>query len=119
MSDDGTLTKALTKEEPKIGKEYLVTVREEISDESVLKMSEGIVLDGVITKKARVKKVTEHEFTIVLHEGRKHQIRRMADACRLTLEKLVRVKIGHLSIEGMKPASSKNISAEDIAKLKS
>jgi 23S rRNA pseudouridine2605 synthase len=119
MSDDGTLAKALTKEGSSVGKEYMVTVREVVSDKSLEMMSAGIVIDGVITLPAKTKKVSDNVFTIVLHEGRKHQIRRMCDACRLTIEKLVRIKIGHLSIGSMRPSNVKNVSAEDVAKLKS
>jgi len=119
MSDDGTLAKALTKENSEIGKEYLVTVREQVSDKDIKIMSSGISLDGVMTKNTIVKKLSPHTFSIILHEGKKHQIRRMCDYCHLTVEKLVRIKIGHLKIDSMKPSSIKEISTEDIAKLKS
>ncbi len=118
MSNDGTLTKALTKENSTVGKEYYVKVREDVSDNSVRKMAEGVLIDGVMTKPAKTKKKTEHSFTILLHEGRKHQIRRMCDIYRLTIEKLVREKIGHLSIGKMKPGEKRKISDEDIVLLK-
>lgn len=118
MSNDGTLAKALTKQNSKVGKEYLVTVREQVTDKNVKDMASGIVLDGVITKPAVVKKISQHTFTILLHEGRKHQIRRMSDACRLTIEKLVRVKIGHLNINSIKQSSTKLLSKEDVNLLK-
>ncbi len=118
MSDDGTLTKALTKENGTVGKTYLVTVRENISDTALTKMAAGIILDNVKTKPAVTKRVSRNSFTIILHEGRKHQIRRMCDAVKLTIESLVRIGIGHLSIEKMKPGTSKKLTDKDIAQLK-
>lgn len=119
LSNDGTLTKALTKVDSSIGKTYRVTVREHIPDAALVRMRDGIVLDKVKTKPAGVTRVSRMVFDITLHEGRKHQIRRMCDACRLTIESLVRIQIGHLRSDGMKPGNVKKLSVEDIALLKS
>lgn len=118
MSNDGTLTKALTKEDSTVGKKYLVIVRENISDTSLVRMGHGIVLDKVLTKPAVTKRVSRTSFSIVLYEGRKHQIRRMCDACHLTIVSLTRVVIGHLESGLMKPGASKKISTQDIELFK-
>lgn len=118
MSNDGTLTNALTKIGSSIGKTYLVTTREPISESSLRKMTNGIALDGVLTKPAETTRVSRTSFTITLHEGRKHQIRRMCDACRLTITSLIRIKIGHLKIGTLTPGSHRALSAKDIALLK-
>jgi pseudouridine synthase len=118
MSSDGTLTKALTKEDSTVGKKYVVVVRENISDASLVRMGHGIILDKVLTKPAVTKRVSRSSFTIVLYEGRKHQIRRMCDACHLTIISLTRVAIGHLEGGDMKPGSSKKIATQDIELLK-
>ncbi len=118
MTNDGTLTRALTKENSIVEKEYLVLVREAISPESVARLSSGIMLDKVMTKPATVKKISRSSFTIVLTEGRKHQIRRMCDACHMTIESLTRVRIGHLKVGSMKPGFVKRISPADIELLK-
>jgi pseudouridine synthase len=118
MTNDGTLTRALTKENSSVEKEYLVLVREAITPEAVTKLSSGIMLDKVMTKPATVKKISKSSFTITLTEGRKHQIRRMCDACRLTIESLTRIRIGHLKIGSMKPGFVKRIELKDIELLK-
>ena len=118
MSNDGTLTAALTKEDSSIGKEYTVTVREIVTNEQLAKMGSGIMLDKVMTKKAIVKRISRSVFTITLFEGRKHQIRRMCDTCHLTIETLIRTKIGHLAIGKMSESSMQEISAKDIELFK-
>ncbi len=118
LSNDGTLARALTKENSAVEKEYLVFVRELVTPDAVTKLSSGIMLDSIKTKRALVKKVSKNSFTIVLTEGRKHQIRRMCDACRLTIESLVRIRIGHLKIGSMKSGFVKRISPKDIEQLK-
>lgn len=118
LSNDGTLSRALTKENSNVEKEYLVFVREIITPEATNKLSDGIILDKIKTKPAIVKKVSKNSFTIVLTEGRKHQIRRMCDACHLTIESLVRIRIGHLKIGSMKPGFVKRIPTKDVEILK-
>ncbi|MEO5646032.1 MAG: pseudouridine synthase [Candidatus Paceibacterota bacterium] len=118
MSNDGTLARALTQEDSHVGKKYLVTVRENITDTTISKMTKGITLDGVKTKPAVIERASRRSFTIILHEGRKHQIRRMADACHLTVEELIRTDIGSLNIGTMKAGSVRILGAADIKKLK-
>ena len=118
LSNDGTLTRTLTQSETHVGKTYEVTVREYVSDEACRTMAEGIVLDGVSTKPAEVHKLDDHSFTIVLHEGRKHQIRRMADAVKLTVERLVRVAIGSVGISGLTSGAFRVLTEDEVAGLK-
>jgi pseudouridine synthase len=118
MSNDGSLARALTQEHSRVGKTYLVTVRENITDDAIRKMTTGIMLDKVRTKPAQVQRLSRMSFTIILHEGRKHQIRRMCDVCHLNVEELVRTDIGHLSIGDMKPGASRRLNQDDVEKLK-
>jgi len=118
MSNDGTLTKALTKENSTIGKTYKVTVQENLPDQSLEKMRRGIVLNRIKTKPAIVERLSRTSFSITLFEGRKHQIRRMCDACRLTIESLIRTNIGTIAIGSMKPSSSRKLTATEIQLLK-
>lgn len=119
VSNDGTLTRALTRVGTTVGKHYSVVVRENITDNDLARMATGIILDKVKTKPATVKRLSRHSFTIELHEGRKHQIRRMCDACHLTIDSLVRTAIGHLTMGSMKPGQYKKLTDADLAALRS
>lgn len=118
LSNDGTLARALTQKDSHVEKEYLVTVREEVLDDDLNIMSRGILLDDTMTKPTVVKRDSAHSFTIILKEGRKHQIRRMCDACRLTVTRLIRIRIGHLTIHKMQAGDIKTVTATDVQKLK-
>lgn len=118
LTNDGTLTKALTSPDTHVGKTYMVTVREFVTDAACMTMAGGILLDGVSTKPAEVQKVDDHTFSIVLHEGRKHQIRRMADAVKLTVERLVRVAIGEVGVLRMKSGDVRRLSDEEVEGLR-
>lgn len=118
LSNDGTLTKALTKIDSTVGKTYKVMVRENISDAALQKMATGIMLDKIKTKPAVVKRASRTSFEITLFEGRKHQIRRMCDACHLTIDTLTRIAIGPLKTGTLKSGNSRKLTNEEVASLK-
>jgi pseudouridine synthase len=117
LSNDGVLAKKLTQQETHIGKTYHVTVREVVTEDMCATMANGILLDGVLTKKAEVHKLSDHTFSIVLYEGRKHQIRRMADAVHLTVERLVRVAIGSIKADSMASGDVRVLTEDEIQLL--
>jgi pseudouridine synthase len=118
LSNDGVLARILTGQDTHVGKTYRVTVRESVTESAVKTMSDGILLDGVKTKPAEVVRESEHVFTIVLNEGRKHQIRRMADAVKLTVESLVRTGIGEVTVEGLESGQFRRLSDEEVLGLR-
>lgn len=90
-------------------KEYLVEVQLTINNEQLTKLGQGIVLDGKKTLPARVKKLGDKEFSIVLKEGRKRQIRRMVEATGNRVVKLKRVRIGKILLGDLRPGQVKSI----------
>ncbi len=118
LSNDGMITKAITGKDHLVEKEYHVTVREEYLPWMAKKMSEGMKLEDGWTLPAQARKTDRTSFHITLKEGRKHQIRRMANACKLTVLSLKRVRIHNLSIGKMLPGNFKQLSPEQIQDIK-
>jgi pseudouridine synthase len=118
LSNDGVLAKVMTQRPSIIEKEYLVSTQETIVPAQIEKMSRGIMIDGTPTLPAKVIKKSAHEFSIILHEGRKHQVRRMASAVGLTITRLVRIRIGHLITEPQAKKFAKRLKGEEIARMK-
>lgn len=118
LSNDGMITKAITGKEHNIEKEYIVTVREQFLPWMAKKMSDGMKLQDGWTLPAKAKRVNEHTFKIILKEGRKHQIRRMANECKLTITSLKRTRVHHIKIGGMLPGNFKKLSENDINEIK-
>ncbi len=119
LSNDGLVTKAVTGKNHLIEKEYLVTVRENFLPWMAKKMSEGIKLEDGWTLPARATRVDKHSFRIVLREGRKHQIRRMANACHLTILSLKRVRVHTVTLGGMLPGNFRTLTRDEVAEIKS
>lgn len=118
LSNDGVLARVITGENSTIDKEYLVTVREDVMPAVLEKMERGLVIEKEKTKPCIAEKVSRHEFTITLHEGKKHQVRRMANACKLTITKLVRIRIGNITIGKMTTGNIKKIPQSVITDMK-
>lgn len=118
LSNDGLITKAVTNNQHLIEKEYTVTVRERVLPWMTKKMSEGMELDDGWTLPAEAWKTGTHSFNIILKEGRKHQIRRMANECKLTIESLNRIRVHTISSAGMLPGNVKKIAPEVLEDIK-
>jgi pseudouridine synthase len=134
LTNDGLITRAITgstKPSPfqervdgeagrvrSVEKEYVVTTREFVTDESLDKMARGIMLDDKKTLPAKTKRVSDTKFLIVLQEGRKHQIRRMADACKLTIEELKRIRVGHIKVENLKSGEYRRLTDAEVQEFK-
>lgn len=118
LSNDGTLTKALTKVNSGIGKTYLVTIKEKVKQSSLDEMERGILLNGIKTKPCKTKKISDNSFEIILHEGRKHQIRQMCDHVKWTVESLIRIAIGNIKIEKLKSGEFIKLTQKQVEELK-
>jgi len=118
LSNDGMVTKAITGRDHLIEKEYYVTVREKVTNDMMRKMSEGIKIEDGWTLPAVAKKRGPHAFSIVLKEGRKHQIRRMANAVKLTINSLTRVRIDTITAPKMLPGNFRTLTHKEMTSLK-
>lgn len=123
LTNDGDLTHQLT--HPRYGheKEYRVLLDRRPDAEQIAALRRGIVLeDGVRTLPARAwleKKSGEDAWLrIVLRQGRKRQIRETARALGLNVYRLIRVRIGGLSIGKLKPGEWRFMDQAEIDQLK-
>ena len=82
--------------------EGLVTVRPPVSDEQLLEMSNGIVIDGKKTARCSIVPLVDDEKRVVLefelNEGRNRQIRKMCESVGLEVARLKRVAVGNLRL---------------------
>ena len=114
LSNDGRITKAVTGNEHKIEKEYEVEIRERVTQEKLNILRNGIQIDNVFTLPAVTKKINDHKFQIILKEGKKHQIRRMADAVQWTITRLKRTRIGPITLRGLEPGKGRSITENEL-----
>jgi len=109
LSNDGTVTAAVTSDKHTIEKEYEVTTQEKIGPSKINKMASGVRLEDGLTLPAKVKLINNRTFIIILKEGRNHQIRRMAAALNLTAVKIKRTRIGNITLGKLKPGEYRDL----------
>ncbi len=118
LSNDGVITAIITGDDHSVEKEYEVTVRENISPWHIKAMEEGIIIDNKKTLPAKVKRLDSHSFLLSIREGRHHQIRRMTDVLHLTIERLLRLRIGPITLSDISPGESRLLDKKEIVSLK-
>lgn len=109
-TNDGNFTHEIISPKKKEEKEYFVELALPISDEDIQKLESGIALDdGYVTMPAQVKRVSEKEILLTIHEGKYHQVKRMAEAVNNEVIYLRRERIGEWTLEGLEKGKRKYI----------
>lgn len=120
ITDDGELAHNLLSPKKHVDKEYLVKVRDSISEEDCRKLSEGVDIgDEKPTAPAKVERVAEKEILLTIREGRFHQVKRMLQAVGNEVLYLKRLSMGRLRLpEDLEKGAYRSLSEEEIYKIK-
>jgi 23S rRNA pseudouridine2605 synthase len=123
LTNDHRLGERLSSPEHQVAKTYHARV-EGLPDDAALRvLREGVTLDGVPTRPARVRLLGSTRgaswLEIVLSEGRNRQVRRMCAAVGHDVEELVRVSVGSLSLAqlGLAPGEWRELTGEEVRRL--
>ncbi len=98
LTNDGRLHHQLSHPSHEHQKVYHVTVSKPIHHVDLKKLSEGIVLNGVRTRPAKVRRLSSKRFGITLKEGRNRQIRRMVGKLGYQVVQLKRVQMANIRL---------------------
>jgi len=126
LTDDGDFAQAVSHPSRGVAKEYRVKVWGEPSEKSVERLRRGISLEGRRTAPAEIAR--HHStgrrgeegntwYTVVLHEGRSRQIRRMFEAIGHPVSKLSRVAIGTIRDPKLPAGAFRKLTEPEIRKL--
>jgi 23S rRNA pseudouridine2605 synthase len=117
LTNDGDLTHRLTHPSFGVEKEYLAEVEGTPTRGELRRLREGVELDDGMTAPAKVALEPPNLLTIVIHEGRNRQVRRMCDAIGHPVRRLVRTRIGPLTDRTLKPGAWRELSADEVRAL--
>ncbi len=122
FTNDGDFANDIMHPSKHISKTYRVTVRPKVTDEQLVQLSEGVVIDGRKTMPAHVTVLTEEPervvLQIVIREGRNRQIRKMCEAVGLEVARLRRTAIGPVKLGMLKPGTYRELTAEELRSLR-
>lgn len=117
LTNDGDLAQRLTHPKYEKEKEYEVEVNLDLTPEFLKALAAGVHLDQVRTLPAKVRKLGDKRFTIILKEGKNRQIREMCSELGFRVVELIRKRVNKLELGRLPLGQSKVLTAQDLKKL--
>ena len=122
LTNDGDLMNQLLHPSSEIDKTYLVKASNDISDQEIYRLRNGILIDGRMTSPAKVRLIRKDAFSttllISIHEGRNRQVRKMIDGIGHQVVSLKRVGFGPLLLGDLQPGSWRRLTDAEVERLK-
>ncbi len=117
LTNDGELANRLTHPRYGVPKTYRVRLARPPSDGDLDRLRSGVRLEDGPSAPAGVERRGEREIEVTIREGRKRQVRRMAEAIGNEAESLTRVRIGSLRLAGLRRGEARRLGEREIAAL--
>lgn len=122
LTTDGDLSNRLVHPRNEIPKTYVAKIEGEIAESDLNKLRQGVILDGVKTKKCKVRLLgTENNVSrveVVITEGRNRQVRRMFESINRDVIFLKRTAIGDIKLGGLYRGNFRELKENEIEYLK-
>jgi 23S rRNA pseudouridine2605 synthase len=121
LTNDGELAHRLTHPRYEHTKEYEVCVEGHPDGVTLERWREGVLLDGRRTAPAQVellpRKGNRTWLQVVLREGRKREIRRVAALLGYPVHRLIRVRIGPVRLGDLKPGEWRYLTRQELEQI--
>src|SRR6187397_2611417 len=118
LTNDGELAHRLAHPRYEVEKVYEAEVEGEPSDEVFAALERGVELDDGSTAPARARRLGPSLIELSIHEGRKHQVKRMLEAVGHTVTRLHRSRYAGLTTEGVDPGKWRVLTDGEVAALR-
>jgi 23S rRNA pseudouridine2605 synthase len=118
LTNDGPLSHRLMHPRYEVDKVYVADVEGEPDNEALRRLAEGVELDGGTTAPAGVRRLAPGRVELTLHEGRKHQVKRMCEAVGHPVRSLHRPRYAGLDLAGVEPGGWRELTAGEVAALR-
>ena len=118
LTNDGELAHRLMHPRYEVEKVYEVEVEGEPDDRARRRLAEGVELDDGPTAPAAVRRLGPSRLELTLHEGRKHQVKRMCAAVGHPVRRLHRSGYAGLTLEGLGPGEWRELTPAEVQALR-
>ena len=100
-----------------IDKRYVVTTDTKVTRQMLEILRNGVDIGDYVTREAKVEKIDEENISIIIHEGKNRQVRRMCEAVGIKVLKLKRTNYGPLSLGDLPVAKYRHLTDFEIYNL--
>ncbi len=118
LTNDGPLAHRLAHPRYGVEKVYEVDVEGKPDDAALQQLAEGVDLDDGRTAPAKVRRLGTAKLELTLHEGRKHQIKRMCETVGYRVVRLHRSRYAGLTVEGLEPGAWRELDQAEVKELR-
>ena len=123
FTNDGDFAYRLLHPSHEVEKTYLAWVKGVPRDDAIQRLHQGVTIPSGTTAPAKIKRLrknkdgTSTKFEVVIHEGKKRQVRLMFKAVGHPVIRLKRTRIGNLGLGNLPLGQYRLLTPEEISKL--
>ncbi len=118
LTNDGDLAHRLAHPRYEVEKTYVASVDGDPDTAALRRLEQGLELDDGPTAPARARRLGRGRVELVIHEGRKHQVKRMLAAVGHPVSTLHRSGYASLSADDLAPGASRELTREEVSELR-
>jgi pseudouridine synthase len=118
LTNDGELMHRLAHPRYEVDKVYVADVEGEPSDGALRTLADGVELDEGRTAPAKARRLGPSKLELTLHEGRKHQVKRMCEAVGHPVRRLHRRAYAGLTLGELKPGEWRELTPAEVERLR-
>ncbi|MBV8257254.1 MAG: rRNA pseudouridine synthase [Actinobacteria bacterium] len=118
LTNDGPLAHRLAHPRYGVEKTYVADVEGDPDEDALRRLREGVELDDGVTAPARARRLARGRVELVLHEGRKHQVKRMLEAVGHPVRRLHRSAYAGLTVDGLEPGGWRVLERAEVDALR-
>jgi 23S rRNA pseudouridine2605 synthase len=119
LTNDGKLAHRLAHPRYGVEKTYEAEVEGDPAENALQRLRDGLELEDGRTAPARARRLGPGRVELVLHEGRKHQVKRMLAAVGHPVTRLHRRAYAGLTVEGLAPGAFRELEPSEVQQLAS
>jgi 23S rRNA pseudouridine2605 synthase len=118
LTNDGELAHRLAHPRYQVDKVYEVEVEGDPDAEALRRLAEGVELEDGRTAPAHVRRLGPSRIELTIHEGRKHQVKRMCEAVGHAVLRLHRSRYAGLDLSGLARGEWRELTPSEVAGLR-
>jgi 23S rRNA pseudouridine2605 synthase len=118
LTNDGDLAHRLAHPRYGVPKVYEVDVEGSPSRQVLERLRDGVELDDGPTAPAGARRLGKGRIELTLHEGRKHQVKRMCEAVGHPVRRLHRSRYAGLDLDGLAAGEWRALTSDEVAALR-